>query len=491
MLELLQSTLAIIFVFGVVVFIHELGHFLAAKWVGVYAPRFSIGFGPALWSRKWGETEYILAAIPLGGYVRMASREDEPMAALEGGAERPVELDTVGGSGVKLADENNLTPRAKLPRYYDANAMAPFGPKPVPEHRLFESKSLPKRLLIMIAGVTMNLVLGFVVLTSTYVLYGRAAIATRTVGAVQPVAAAPRLSEQIRPGDVITSVNGAPVRTWDDIILAAVRDSLSPAIRFGMERGEVVIPVGGDGEPTRREVLGALEPALPPVFGGVQDGDPAARAGLEAGDSIVAVAGRPVTTWGELVDAIEPSAGRQIRLDIVRDRERRQIAVTPVARTEADPRADTTRTVGKIGAIPQWPRQFQPVSFAEAVSNGWGETAFITTTVVSTLKQLVTGAVSPRQLGGIIQIASESQAAAKQGLYDLLRFLAIISVNLAVFNLLPIPILDGGQILLNVTESARGRAFSDRTRQYIAYAGLSAIVMLVVFALFNDISRHL
>ena len=126
---------AIILVFGVVIFVHELGHFLAAKATGVYAPRFSIGFGPAIWSRKWGETEYVLASIPLGGYVRMASRDDSSMAILEGGTEQPA--------------PENPTEGEALPRWYDPQGMAPFGPKPIPENRLFESKSLPARLVIM------------------------------------------------------------------------------------------------------------------------------------------------------------------------------------------------------------------------------------------------------------------------------------------------------------------------------------------------------
>ncbi len=153
--------LAFVFVLGVVVFVHELGHFLAAKLTGVYAPRFSIGFGKALWRRRWGETEYILAAIPLGGYVRMASKEDETMAALEGGGETPAAApETVGGSGVRVVGEE------KRPADWDPNALAPFGPVPVPENRLFESKSLLARLFIMVAGVTMNIVLGFLVLSA-------------------------------------------------------------------------------------------------------------------------------------------------------------------------------------------------------------------------------------------------------------------------------------------------------------------------------------
>src|SRR6185503_3098753 len=136
------SWLAPIIVFGLVVFVHELGHFIAAKLTGVYAPRFSIGFGPALLKKRWGETEYVLAALPLGGYVRMASREDEATAFLEGGSENSATVAT------KKED-------------FDPNAMIPFGPKPIPESRWFESKPLVLRLVIMLAGVTMNALLAY------------------------------------------------------------------------------------------------------------------------------------------------------------------------------------------------------------------------------------------------------------------------------------------------------------------------------------------
>src|SRR5215471_1928499 len=160
------AILAPILVFGLVIFVHELGHFIAAKAMGVYAPRFSIGFGPSLFRKRWGETEYILAALPLGGYVRMASRLDEDAALLEGGSES--------------------APRADSPDY-DPNAMMPFGPLPIPENRLFESKPLPARLLILIAGVTMNVLLTFVIGVVLAFHFGRPVITTRVVGLVRPL----------------------------------------------------------------------------------------------------------------------------------------------------------------------------------------------------------------------------------------------------------------------------------------------------------------
>src|SRR5687767_3878546 len=169
--------LAPLIVFGLVVFVHELGHFLAAKLMGVYAPRFSIGFGPALWRKRWGETEYILAALPLGGYVRMASREDQATAFLEGGPEVAPEPHTVGAGGTAKAFEEERV--AGPSSEYDPEAMVPFGPKPVPEHRWFESKPLPARLFILLAGVTMNFLLALVVMIGVAATFGRTVLPTR------------------------------------------------------------------------------------------------------------------------------------------------------------------------------------------------------------------------------------------------------------------------------------------------------------------------
>src|SRR3954466_2018550 len=177
------AILAPLLVFGLVIFVHELGHFLAAKAAGVYAPRFSIGFGPALFRKRRGETEYVLAALPLGGYVRMASRHDAEAALLEGGSEE--------GSSHKPGDAG-----------YDPNAMMPFGPKPIPEHRWFESKGLLARLFIMVAGVVMNVVLAYAVYVVINVRYGEPIVPSRVVGAVATLPGAPGLT-QLGAGDTI------------------------------------------------------------------------------------------------------------------------------------------------------------------------------------------------------------------------------------------------------------------------------------------------
>src|SRR6476620_2535079 len=222
--------LAPIIVFGLVIFVHELGHFIAAKALGVYAPRFSIGFGPALYRRRRGETEYVLAALPLGGYVRMASRHDAETAFIEGGAEGE-------SDGLKPGDAG-----------YDPHPLLPFVPTPVPENRWFESKSLAARLFIMIAGVVMNVLLAFVVLTGLAMIYGEPVVATRVVGAVHPLATAPALA-QLQAGDTILAVNGAAVRTWSDIA-EHIHATAPGTVTLATSRGQIAIPVGTPGAPT-------------------------------------------------------------------------------------------------------------------------------------------------------------------------------------------------------------------------------------------------
>jgi regulator of sigma E protease len=378
------SWLAPIIVFGLVIFVHELGHFVAAKLTGVYAPRFSIGFGPALFKRRVGETEYVLAALPLGGYVRMASREDEATAFLEGGSENSAVTPGTAKDG------------------FDPNAMIPFGPKPIPESRWFESKSLAARLFIMLAGVAMNALLA-------YVIY---------VGLL---------------------------------------------LRSGI-------------------------PTPLPVAALVNPGKPAALAGIQAGDSIALLNGRPLESWQTLLDTIGASAGRPLNLGIVRHGQPIEVTVTPAAEVVPDPRTGVKRPLGRIGMMAS--EGFTPISVPRAFVEAWRITIDNGTKIFSALGSLLRG-IGFSDLGGPIAIAQVSVQAARGGIESVLLLVALISINVAVFNLLPIPILDGGQIVLNVAETIRGSAFSTRTRERILKGGLLIIGLLFVTVMFNDISRNM
>ena len=392
------SWLAPIFVFGLVVLVHELGHFMAAKWLGVYAPRFSIGFGPALWRRRFGETEYVLSALPLGGFVRMASREDEATAFLEGGSEKP-RVPAVGASSSPTVTGEPHAVEAR-PKDWDPDAMVPFGPKPVPEDRWFESKPLWGRLIIMLAGVTMNAVLAFVVYSGLYVANGRSYI--------------------------------------------------------------------------------------PAVVDSVVAGRPAERAGLTKGDSIVAVNGTPVRMWTDVTARISESAGQEMTLDVIRGDRPVTVRVTPELRADTSD-IGTLENVGRIGAASTRTVAREPLSLIGSVVAGWNETVNKGGSVIRVVAGLVTGKVSMSQLGGPITIGRVSVEAAQYGFQTLLSLVAFLSINVAVLNLLPIPILDGGQILMNVAEGVKGSAFSARTREYIMRVGLVAIALLFALVMFNDV----
>ncbi len=368
--------LAPILVFGLVIFVHELGHFIAAKLVGVYAPRFSIGFGPALWARRFGETEYRLAALPFGGYVRMASREDEPSAMLEGGRE---EAPAEGG---------------------DPNAMMPFGPKPVPPDRWFESKSLPARLVIMLAGVFMNVVLCFAIILGLALYYG------------EPTA------------------------------------STAPVI-------ERVVP-----------------------------GMPAASAGLASGDSISAVGDQPVHNWDELVQRVSASAGHPLALQVWSHGKERTVTITPQATSDTNPSSGAVRTVGKIGAARRLERH--PLPIDRAFVDAWRGTWRYGGLVVLTIRELATKSAAWHSLSGPVGIWKVSVDTARSGFAELLALIALLSINVALFNLLPIPILDGGQVVVNVAEAIKGRPFSAQTREAILRIGLLTIAALFLLVMYND-----
>jgi regulator of sigma E protease len=457
------AILAPILVFGLVIFVHELGHFIAAKAVGVYAPRFSIGFGPALFRRRRGETEYVLAALPLGGYVRMASRHDAETAFLEGGNE-----------------EQNA--RTATDADYDPNAMIPFGPKPVPENRWFESKPLWARIVIMIAGVVMNVVLALVVAIGLVFHYGQYDYPGTMIGGVQAPATAPQLS-QLQTGDSVRSVNGVAVKSWSELrkqILASTNE-----VAFTTQRGDVKIPIGA-GQASAEDVADGLIYFLPPVIDTVFADGRAAQAGFQHGDSIVSVAGRPVHSWTDMVDEVGKSAEKPVTFVVRRGPATDTVVVTPKAATLPNPTTGKEETVGRIGAGAKDPAVRVPVKFGSAVSAGFRLTASNAGAVFKILKQIGTGATSVRELGGPIAITRASVSAARSGLDELFSLIALLSINVAVLNLLPIPILDGGQILINVLESAKGSPFSLRTRDYILRFGLVAIALLFAIVMYND-----
>jgi regulator of sigma E protease len=458
-----MAFLAPILVFGLVIFVHELGHFLAAKAVGVYAPRFSVGFGPAIFKFRRGETEYILAWLPLGGFVRMASRHDAETAFIEGGTEEQ-------------------SARTETDKDYDPEAMIPFGPKPVPEDRWFESKPLWARILIMIAGVVMNIVLALIVATVIVYRQGQTTIESTVVGVVTPVASAPQLA-QLQPGDSIRAVNGKTVTDWTSVgrgILAS-----SNEVRFTTQHGDVAVPIG-EGRASASDVLDAVGYYVPAVIDSIFPGDPAERGGLQVGDSIVSVNGRPTRGWSDMVAEVTPSPEKPLTFVVVRHSALDTVVVTPRAAEEPDPATGSTHTVGRIGAGARSPVVHTSVGLGRATVLGWKLTMLNAGLVFKVLHDIGSGEQSVRQLGGPIAITRAAVDAARSGIDVLFGLIALLSINVAVLNLLPVPILDGGQILINILESVKGSPFSMRTREYILRIGLVAIALLFITVMYND-----
>ena len=386
--------LAPLIVFGLVVFVHELGHFVAAKLTGVYAPVFSFGWGPRLWGIRRGETDYRVSWLPLGGYVAMATRDSESASAIEG--------NTTLDEGHNPVSEKQGHQRGLNPIPHDPNALRPFGPNPVPPSRWIESKPLLAKIFVLSAGVLMNVVLAIVVSTGSIFVYGR--------------------------------------------------------------------------------------PYLPAVADSVVAGFAAERGGLQKGDSIVAIDGRAVSRWPEVVDIIADSPGRALAFSVVRRTgEATTLTITPEAAADSDAVTGAPIQIGRIGIVRPARVEREPVGLATAMQDGWGATMQMSKDVFKVVGGLFSGQVSVKQLGGPIQIARVSFMAAKSGMETLLYLLAFLSINIAILNMLPIPMLDGGQILLRIIESVKGSEFSTRTQEYIMRAGVLAILMLFVLVMFNDI----
>lgn len=449
------TILATIVVLGVLILVHELGHFLTAKAVDIEVPRFSIGLGPKMIGFRRGETEYVLSWLPFGGYVRMAGMEE--MESIEGG-----KLDRDAGAPTSV--ESTAGGR---------------GP------RTFDSKSLPARALVISAGVIMNFLFAIVVFAAMALVWGVEPVPeARLAGVVEELL--PESAAALRDlpvGVRVVAVGRERVEDWRDLRNAIATAQPGPtAIQFeGAPAVSIEIPAG---EEERANLFMALEPVIDPVVSDVEPESPAARAGLRPGDRIVEAAGRQIVTWQQLVEVIQEHPNQTVDLRIERDGAVMTVPVVPATATLSMPDGET-REIGRIGVAPPRHRP-GPVG---AAWYGLQHTWEVTTMIVGFLGDLVTGNVSPRNLGGPILIGQISGQVARAGLEQFLNFMALFSVNLAVLNLLPVPILDGGQLLFLAVEAVRGRALSVEARMRLTQAGLVLIVALMVWALASDVLR--
>jgi regulator of sigma E protease len=429
------TLLAFGFVLGVLVFVHELGHFLAAKRVGIRVLKFQLGFNPTVVSFRRGDTEYGIGALPLGGYVKMAG-------------ENPEEAHT------GRSDE-------------------------------FLSKTKWQRFQVLIMGPVMNIVLAFAL--TALVLYqgvekGVYEDQPVVVGAVTE--SSPAAKAGIQPGDRIVSVNDHRVDTWEQFYIAVGgrpnRETSIGLLHNGLEETRTLTPnTAGQGRFEFGDigVLPNVHPRIPSLVPG--DHDPADKAGIHPGDVIVAADGKPITFSSQLRDAIAKHGDRPLTLTVLRGGAPQDLTVTPIRRGAG----------GWIGVTIQDEIVSIKPGAVQAIGMAAQRNVEYAGLIFQTLWGLVTRETSPKQLMGPIAIAQLSGESAQLGWITLFGLMASISLNLGLLNLLPIPVLDGGHIFIMALEGIARRDFSMRVKEKMLLAGFVLILMLMVTVIYNDLTR--
>jgi regulator of sigma E protease len=443
------TIVAFVVVLGILILVHEWGHFLVARLSGVGVERFSIGFGPVLWRYRGKVTEYCLSAFPLGGYVKMMGDDENP---LEGGKTGEVD-----------------------------------------PGQAFSNKPLPVRFLIVFAGPAMNAVLAVVIFSLVFMILGRPVVPA-IVGRVTE--GGPAAHAGLTMGDRITAISGRPAQYWEDVLLA-VQDQQGRPLQLtvkgeGGERTVTVTPVStktrdlfGD----ERDVwdIGA-RPFTAPVVGEALSGLPAERAGLKSGDTVVAIEGKPIRTWDDVAESIRKRAGQPTSLTVRRGTETLTVSLVPNTFKERGPDGQEIE-VGRIGISPALPTTYVRSNPVVAVWDGVTRTAEVTALTAIGLYKIVRGQIERSNIGGPIQIAVTAGEQARQGLPSLAVFTAVISVNLFLLNLLPVPMLDGGHLLFFACEAVLGRPLSVRKREVAQQVGFVLLMLLMVYAVYNDLDR--
>ncbi len=425
--------ISFIVVLGILIFIHEFGHFLVAKLSGVGVEKFSLGFGPKLLSLKKGETEYRISILPLGGYVKM-----------------------VGESPDEVVSESDFK-------------------------RSFTHKSVYNRALIVAAGPIMNLILAIVLLPVIYLIGVKVpAYLYRPpeVGFVSPHEAADNAG--IKGGDVIESVNGKKIKDWEELLSALSSPGKPSAIELLRDGKDIKTTFIASVSPDTGGSIIGMYPPMKPVIGEVSKGYPAEEAGLKPGDVILAVNGRVITHWAELETIIHKDGTKKTFL-IKRGDKQLTVNITP--------RYNANMKVYLVGITRLDKQIFRRYGFLGAVERGLTLAAEMTGRLFMVIKGLILGRYSLKTLGGPLMIAEVAGKAAETGLTDFLTLVAFLSLQLGIINLFPIPVLDGGHLLFFGIESISGKPLSEKFLGIAQQIGIALLIALMVFVTYNDIFR--
>ena len=445
---LMQKAWWFLVVLGILVAFHELGHFLAARWVGVKVLKFSLGFGPKLLGRQVGETEYLVSAIPLGGYVKLFG-EDE------------------------------------------AEAITPEDRK-----RSFVHQNLWGKVLIVAAGPGFNFILAYLIfaawLSTGYTLpvpsFKDIAPVLEAVAPDSPAAKA-----GLMVGDQIKKIDGRDIATRVELLDAAAKGKGAPltleVLRDGRIETLTVTPVTSTAQNPKGDETGyylGIE-EIPPVVNEVVPGKPAAAAGFKEGDRVLSIDGALIHTWTQMTALVKDSPGKTLQVDVLRDGHRVSLSVTPAA--ESTTVNGQPAQVGKIGIAGPDRSLMKSATALGAIYNGLEATWKWTELTIVGLYKMIVGDISSKNIGGPLTIAKISGEAAAQGPANVIFLIALLSINLGVLNLLPIPILDGGHLLFFLIEGILRKPLGERQRELAQQVGLVLLVGVMIFAFWNDLER--
>ncbi|CAG1065205.1 regulator of sigma E protease [uncultured bacterium] len=430
----MTTLISFIIVLGILIFIHELGHFAVAKACGVGVEKFSLGFGPKLVGIKRGETEYRISVLPLGGYVKMVG-------------EAP---------GEEVSTELRM--------------------------KSFTHKPVWKRAAIVAAGPAMNLILAIVLLPVIFMIgIQLPAYLERPAEVGYVVPDEPAQKAGIKAGDTVVSVDGKDVKDWEDLLTQlAMNPSKSVELAVQRDGERIQTSITPDTSKETGAGYGGMYPPMKPVIGDVASGYPAKEAGLKAGDLILSIDGVKINHWAELENVIHKSGSKK-KLQVMRDGKELAFEVVPKYNEDAK--------VHLIGISRQDELVSRQYGFGESITKGVSSGIEMTGKLFVVIKGLVFGEYSLKTLGGPIMIAQVAGKAAESGIADLLSLVAFLSLQLGIINLFPIPVLDGGHIVFFGLEAVKGKPLSEKFMTIAQQVGIALLIGLMVLVTWNDLAR--
>ena len=473
--------LGVALVLGLMIMIHEWGHFIVARLFGVRVDVFSIGFGPRLFGWKRGATDYRVSALPFGGYVRMAGQDPSEIDSADSTSIPRTDKDKPGlYVGAEAVGVSEVTLKTAEARREEQLLRSGTG---APDELM--SKPRWQRALISFAGPAVNLIFPIILLTGLFVGVGLPYSSFYDLP-VQVVALPTGQAGPLQGGDKVLAINGVRNPTWEQaqktLKQAAPGDKIKLEVENAGKTRTVEVPVVAG--MTLDRILGY--PPLPPILDEVAPGTPAERAGLKDGDRIVAVDGQKTEYWGQFREHVSSSGGKPMKLDIERKGQVIHAEVTPQQGV-----AESGETTYQVGVAVLDPTSYRRVSFTDGVRDAFVMTGERTKETIGVVGMLFSGRVSVRQLQGAVGISRAAGEAVRKGPLAVISLMVLISVNLGILNLLPIPILDGGNILLLTLEGIRRRDFSLAFKERFVQVGFVFLLVLFAYVMYNDVVRML